>query len=151
MKYKGTSFVNVLSSAITQAREKHRFLTAKLLKGDIVNNETKIALITLTSGLLIGAASTYVTISNNDAIASERIIQLGKCTEQNKADIRSIRIQITRTEEKIHTLSALHVTIKELTINTGELAKAIVRLEERQKNSDNINERLTKKIEELKK
>ena len=106
-------------------------------------------------GLFLGGAVTYTTLITDDALVKLKVDQLEECSNQIQKDINIFKVELSkissRTEFQLYSsneaISALTISLKNNTESNNQLAIAIARLQERQAKTDQILDKLVKRIE----
>lgn len=106
-------------------------------------------------GLFLGGAVTYTTLITDDALVKLKVDQLEECSNQIQKDINIFKVELSkissRTEFQLNSsneaISALTISLKNNTESNNQLAIAIARLQERQAKTDQILDKLVKRIE----
>lgn len=111
-------------------------------------------------GLFIGAAGVFTTLNVTDAEMKKdvsnntlRVCQIESQSKQHQSDINILRVELSKTQTEVKNTDQSYVSLKkvlkELSVSMNNISNALVRLEERQKNSDKVIESLTDKIEKI--
>jgi len=103
-----------------------------------MSKETWIALISSVIGLLIGISTAYTVLKIDDAVMKEKVCAIESCTKQQQSDINILRVELSKTQTEIkntdESYRSLQRVIKEMAKSNRDLAIAITRLDERQRN-----------------
>lgn len=118
-----------------------------------MNPESRVAILSVVIGLILGVGGAYATFKTNDAVMDTRVSQLEAGCRQHQSDINILRVELSKTKTEIkntdQSYKALRTTLREVAESNKDIAIALARLEERQAKTDEILMRLLKKSGEV--
>ena len=103
-----------------------------------MSKEAWVALVSSVLGLLIGIGTAYTVLKIDDAVLKEKVASIELCTKQQQRDINILHIELSKTQTEMkntdESYKSLQKVIKEMAKSNKDLAIAITRLDERQRN-----------------